>query len=281
MKLIHRMKILAAVVQEMGLDMSVQQAHSLLFKLCTEYMEHNHHYEFIPQTDGPISLQAEADKKILVKKKLFEDTDNYKAVTGGYRCAVDLDFFEKMAVQKLKNDWQGKDFDELQNHLKEKYPDMFAGNTVAQNDELAFFTIGYEGLSPDEYLQKLLKNNVHLLCDVRKNAYSQKFGFSKNELKSALNKVGIEYLHIPDLGIRSEMRETLETYQDYKTLFDFYEKEILPNQTKNLNLLVKLMHEYKRIAITCFEAKYYECHRSRIAKNLEKNNDFKVEIYNI
>lgn len=281
MKLIHRIKILAAVVQEIGLDMSVQHAHSLLYLLCNEYLEHNHYYEFIPQADGPVSLQAEADKEILVKKKLFENTGNYKAVTGGYRCAVDLDFFEKIAVQKLKNDWSTKGFEELQNHLKDKYPHMFAGNNTTHNDELAFFTIGYEGLSPDEYIQRLLKNNVHLLCDVRKNAYSQKFGFSKNELKNALDKVGIEYLHIPDLGIRSEMRETLETYQDYKTLFDFYEREILPSQIENLNLLLNLMHQHKRIAITCFEAKYHECHRSKIADKLEKSPDFKIEINHI
>jgi len=260
---------------------SPSHAHSLLFLLCNEYIEHNHYYEFIPQAEGPFSLQAEADKDALVKKKILENSYEYKSVAGSYRCALDLDFFEKIAIQRLKNDWAGKNFEELQNHLREKYPAFFSDNAAKNNTELAFFTIGYEGLSPDEYLQKLLKNNVRLLCDVRKNAYSQKFGFSKNELQNVLKKGGIEYLHIPDLGIKSEMRGNLETYQDYKNLFEHYEKEILPNQVENLNFLAKLMHQHRRIAITCFEAKYHECHRSKIADWLEKIPDVKIEIIHI
>jgi uncharacterized protein (DUF488 family) len=247
-----------------------------LFLLCNEYLENNIYYEFVPQNYGPISLQAEKDKKALIKKNLFENQPNYKPVAIGYRCAVDLDFFEKLAVQKLKNDWGAKNFEDLQNYLQGKYPNYFNLNGT-KNNEPAFFTIGYEGVSLDEYLQKLLKNNVRLLCDVRKNAYSQKFGFSKNELQNALKKVGLEYIHIPELGVKSEMRESLETAQDYKTLFDFYESEVLPNQPEKLNLLVDLMHQHKRIAITCFEAKHHECHRSRIAKNLQKNKGLEIE----
>jgi hypothetical protein len=40
----------------------------------------------------------------------------------------------------------------------------------------------------------LLQNDVTLLCDVRKNAYSQKFGFTKNELEAMLARAGIEYV---------------------------------------------------------------------------------------
>ena len=46
-------------------------------------------------------------------------------------------------------------------------------------------TIGYEGLSLEQYIVTLLINDVRVLCDVRKNAYSQKFGFSKNQLAKA------------------------------------------------------------------------------------------------
>ena len=47
------------------------------------------------------------------------------------------------------------------------------------------FTIGYEGISLETYINKLIINDVNVLCDVRKNAYSQKYGFSKQTLELA------------------------------------------------------------------------------------------------
>ena len=41
----------------------------------------------------------------------------------------------------------------------------------------------------------LIREDVKLLCDVRKNPLSMKFGFSKNQLKGILEGVGIEYIH--------------------------------------------------------------------------------------
>ena len=45
-----------------------------------------------------------------------------------------------------------------------------------------FFTIGYEGSSFEGYLNRLIKNNVKTLVDVRHNPLSRKFGFSKKTL---------------------------------------------------------------------------------------------------
>jgi uncharacterized protein (DUF488 family) len=81
--------------------------------------------------------------------------------------------------------------------------------------EPTLFTIGYEGISLDTYINKLIVNDVKILCDVRKNAYSQKYGFSKSQLKTACEGVEIEYLHIPNLGIVSEKRQELKVKEKY------------------------------------------------------------------
>ena len=47
---------------------------------------------------------------------------------------------------------------------------------------------------------------IGLLCDVRKNPLSRKFGFSKKKLKHITETVGIKYVHIPELGIESDKR---------------------------------------------------------------------------
>ena len=183
-----------------------------------------------------------------------------------------------MAVQDLKNNWQGKTTEKLHSHIKSHYPKYFIATSSGNDLELAFFTIGYEGLSLESYLNKLLDSNVRLLCDIRKNAFSQKYGFSKSELSDALGKVGISYQHIPSLGIVSEKRQQLNTDQDYKQLFDEYEQETLINQQASLDKLVELLHQYKRIAITCFEADVYHCHRSRVAKSLSNQEGFPCKI---
>ncbi len=281
MKLIHRMKILMAVIQELSGRISATDLHPYLFLYCHEFVEHNHYYDFIPQATGPYSLQAEADKETLINKGCLEKSEDWIAKESIERFAVPLDFFEKMGVQKMKNCWQDKSSEELQAHLQENYPDYFAGDKQPANTgnrDIVFYTIGYEGLSPEAYLNKLVANDVKLLCDVRKNAFSQKYGFSKGELKGALEKVGIAYKHIPDLGIISEKRQNLGTDKDYRELFDEYEKETLIHQQDKLDLLTQLLEENKRIAITCFEAKYHQCHRSRVARALGDRKGFNYKI---
>ena len=138
------------------------------------------------------------------------------------------------------------------------------------DDSTMFFTIGYEGISQESYLNKLIKNNVKLLCDVRKNPLSMKYGFSQNQLKDACECLGIQYMHIPDLGIISVKRKELNTQADYEKLFAEYERTTLREEKKSLELVLDLLKQYKRVAITCFEACETQCHRGRIAKTLQK-----------
>ena len=49
-----------------------------------------------------------------------------------------------------------------------------------------------------------------------------KYGFSKKQLKTACNGVGIEYIHIPEVGIESDKRQELNTQADYDKLFKLY-----------------------------------------------------------
>lgn len=73
------------------------------------------------------------------------------------------------------------------------------------------FTIGYEGISLETYLNRLIENDVKLLVDVRSNPLSMKYGFSKNTLNKYCQSIGIEYEHIPEVGIQSQERKHLST----------------------------------------------------------------------
>ena len=70
------------------------------------------------------------------------------------------------------------------------------------------------------YLNLLIRARAStLLCDVRRNAISRKYGFSKTTLERACTGVGIRYEHLPELGIESWRRRGLKTEADFKDLF--------------------------------------------------------------
>jgi uncharacterized protein (DUF488 family) len=143
------------------------------------------------------------------------------------------------------------------------------------------FTIGYEGSSIDHYLCRLLKNNVSVLVDVRKNPLSRKHGFSKKSLQSYLEKVDIQYYHLPELGIKSSLRKNLNGKQSYEKLFDDYVATILPAQGSALEKIKELLFKHHRIALTCFEAEYQMCHRHKITELLESDSNLDIPIAHI
>ena len=133
-----------------------------------------------------------------------------------------------------------------------------------------FFTIGYEGISLETYLNKLIINDVRLLVDVRKNSFSMKYGFSKSQLKNACESIGIAYMHLPQLGIESENRQELNSLNDYNKLFESYKKTTLKTNIEFLIQLKELSEKYSRVAITCFEKEICMCHRGVVAKEIKK-----------
>ena len=139
-------------------------------------------------------------------------------------------------------------------------------------NENSIVTIGYEGRKIDQFLSILVENKVGKLIDVRKNAFSRKSGYSKNPLKSALEKRGISYLHMPELGIESAQRQNL-TEKGFIELFKCYALELRAKE----DLLddIKSLALKEKVALMCFEAKESDCHRGEIAKRFG-DEGFKV-----
>ncbi len=143
-------------------------------------------------------------------------------------------------------------------------------DAAPRENGMGLFTIGYEGDSIDGYLNRLIRNNVHLLCDVRKNPLSRKTGFSKRQLAGYCEKVGIAYRHLPELGIPGSRRRELNSREDYDALFEEYEREDLPLAGNAIEELGRLLKEHKRIALTCFEKDHECCHRHCVAEAMER-----------
>jgi len=154
-------------------------------------------------------------------------------------------------------------------------------NAKPKSTKTVLFTIGYEGISLEEYLVRLLKNDVKVLVDVRNNPLSMKYGFSKTLLKRYCESIGIRYVHIPEVGIHSEQRQELNTQADYDKLFTVYRKQNLIKTTKAQTDILNLLKENKRIALTCFEANICRCHRKHLAEAIEILPGFEYKVEHI
>ncbi len=130
------------------------------------------------------------------------------------------------------------------------------------------YTIGYQGLTLELYLNKLLGARVTLLCDVRWNPISRKHGFSKTTLSQECNNVGIKYEHLRELGIPTEKRNNLKTQEDHDALLAEYEREMLPAQNQAIRRIQKWMETGECVALTCYEKNPEQCHRHCVADAL-------------
>ena len=108
-----------------------------------------------------------------------------------------------------------------------------------------------------------------------------KYGFSKSQLKKYCASLGIEYIHLPEVGIQSEQRQELNTQTDYDKLFEVYRKKNLTATGKTQNEILNLLKHHKRIALTCFEANICQCHRKHLAEAIENLPGFSYEVKHI
>lgn len=284
----YREKCLAAFMERLEDWLPSIQIQKLLFLLC-ESLD-NKIYDFMPYKYGCYSMQLSQDLRNLVKDGyLLCEADGpshkYKISRNDLGLNKLIEEEDNLIINKVIKRFGAIQKNDLIKYTYLNYP-FFAINSVMakdllserellsvmkqrpQKDERTLMTIGYEGLSLEKYIVILIKNDVHILCDVRKNAYSQKFGFSKIQLQKACEGAGIKYEHLPNLGIVTEKRKDLKEQSDYDVLFEEYENTTLIEAKNELNHLYKLLQDEKRIALTCFEHNPLQCHRSRIAKKL-------------
>jgi uncharacterized protein (DUF488 family) len=129
----------------------------------------------------------------------------------------------------------------------------------------AVYTLGYEGLSIDEFFGLLTENGILHLIDVRRDPVSRRYGFHKKTLSNLCEGYGIEYTHLPELGIESKYRKGLKTEADRKALLSRYEAETISREKEAVALLSRLMSE-RPCVLVCVESDPNRCHRSILAK---------------
>lgn len=280
MKLIYRKRVLLAITQSFRGELSATHFQKLLFLFTERQVKKN--YDFVPYRFGCFSFQAMADKSRLTKDGFLEDVKNWKTTSCDINFASTLNDFDRKELTKFRTKYHNFSTKELIREIYLTYPYYAINSEIAEKylnvEEIekisklkpsdvktSLFTIGYEGRTLEIYLNLLIQNNIKVLCDVRKNPLSMKYGFSKKTLQNACEVFNIKYIHLPELGIESAKRQNLKTQSDYDSLFQDYEKTVLHQQFKAITFIIDLLNNYNRVALTCFEYSPNRCHRTRIA----------------
>jgi hypothetical protein len=280
-----RQQFLLSFIEKLNEPLSATDFQKLLFLYITQ--NNLSYYDFVPYLFGCYSMQAAEDINTLQAMGWLENKNDkiqyFKSdkVSGANFSFMGLDGAVSEQLPKVRGN-------RLVKLVYEQYP-YFAINSQKANSIMdaegiarinmvkeqykntarMLFTIGYEGISLEHYLNTLIKNNIVILCDVRNNPLSRKFGFSKSSLQKYLGNIGIKYVHLPELGITSEKRNNLSSAEDYQNLFQDYEAS-LSNRGEYLDRLYQLLVSNARIALTCFEHDPAHCHRHVIRDYLKK-----------
>lgn len=277
----YRRKIILALLQVFGGRLEKISLQKLLFLICQKQKDPE--YDFIPYLYGCYSHSAKADLFTMVKKDfLTEDDISYSKKDRKSYLSL-LDEVDKKLVQQAYVLYKEMDGDKLMKHTYTNFP-YYAINSITAERLLTkeqlskvktfrpaittttLYTLGYQGISLEAYLNKLIKHDIKVLVDVRNNPLSQKFGFSKSQLIKFCEGLNIEYIHLGEVGIQSEYRQELKEQRDYDNLFNSYKKKTLVNTIPTQQKILKLLKDKKQIALTCFEANICQCHRKHLAE---------------
>lgn len=285
--LYERQKHLLALVNALGGEVGGLDFQKLLLLYCLE-VEESPSYEFVPYKFGGFSFTSYADKRCLIGKGLLADENwIWKLTPEGKVVPISVSILT--AMSRFVKRHAGLRGDALVAEAYRRHPYYAIRSEIAEQvligDAAALkaiaaarsskgrpglCTIGYEGRTLEGFLNVLIQDDVTVLCDVRQNPMSRKYGFSKSTLQKSCEGVGIRYEHLPELGIASENRRELKTQKDYDTLFDAYTHDSLPNQLKVLKKIMSWIERSERVALACYERLPEQCHRTCVATELER-----------
>lgn len=282
--LFARQRELLQLLDAVGGNASKLDFQKLLFLYCQE-LTSDAPYDFVPYRFGAFSFTSYADRRKLIERGFLVDDECGWKITDRGRNAIGRMPEVLFAFARRYRDLRG---DELVADAYRRFP-FFATRseiakrvlkedyaTLAQIESYrkrlpgpALHTIGYEGHTLESYLLALLKSGITILCDVRRNPISRKYGFSKSTLAHGSEGIGIRYEHLPELGIASEQRQALETQADYDTLFDEYEQMWLPKHSAALEKIGGWIDAGNSVALTCYEHHPHQCHRHCVSEAIE------------
>lgn len=289
----YRRKVILALLQLFDGELNKISLQKLLFLFSHRQVKAE--YDFVPYKYGCYSFSANADLSVMVKGGILSETPTSFVINERADYVQALKKDDRKLMQEIKQQFGKMNVNALMRYTYLHFPYWAINSKKAKeilsaeelqkvnesepsSKKIALFTIGYQGISLEKYLNRLIKNNIKVLVDVRYNPVSMKYGFSKSQLHYYCENLDIRYVHFPEVGIASAQRRTLNTQEDYDKLFASYKQDNLTKTVSTQMQIFNLLKQYERIALTCFEANICQCHRKYLAEAIEKLPGFEYEI---
>lgn len=136
-------------------------------------------------------------------------------------------------------------------------------------------TFGYEGLTIERFIARLVQAGTQVVIDVRANPLSRKPGFSKKSFRAHLEAAGISYVHAIEVGCPKPVRDRYKqdsNWDMYTRGYTAFLKTRSDDVAAIANAASKAM-----VCLVCFEADYALCHRSFVADAVAAKAELKVE----
>jgi uncharacterized protein (DUF488 family) len=127
------------------------------------------------------------------------------------------------------------------------------------------YTLGYQGLSLDAYIDILKEHPVRKVLDVRAAAWSRKPGFIKSTMQEGLGEAGIDYRHLRSAG------NPFRKDEDSDNILEKYREYLIkhPDPLEAIEAeIAQSAKEHASVCLTCFEKDPQDCHRSIISELL-------------
>lgn len=143
-------------------------------------------------------------------------------------------------------------------------------NGARAHQDADFFTLGYSRRTIDEILTALVAAGVRTLVDIRRNAVSRyRPELSKTNLARLVEARGLQYVHVPELGVPREIRAKAMHAGTRDVIWDWYDQHVVAAYLGN-NLLGFFNSVEHPVALMCTEIDPAECHRHRLFVALEE-----------
>ena len=202
----ERQRLLLALTDSLGGNVAHTDFQKLLF-LYTKDWETEASYDFVPYHFGGFSFTSLADKRRLIERGFLAEDENRWVLTEVGRRTARVEKKLTARTTRFAAAHAGLRGDALIAETYRRHPYYATRSRVAErvltskSDRAAvqdakpkprgagLVTIGYEGRRLEGYLNLLLQDTVTILCDVRRNPLSRKYGFAKSTLRAACESV--------------------------------------------------------------------------------------------
>jgi uncharacterized protein (DUF488 family) len=150
---------------------------------------------------------------------------------------------------------------------------------MAAAAQVRLWTVGHSNVPAERFFELLAQHEIALVADVRRYPGSRRHPhFSASALATSLDRRGIGYLHLPELGgrrqARTDSRNTAWRHPAFRGYADYMETPAFADGLARLRQAAANL----RTAVMCAEALWWQCHRGLIADALRAAGDTVVHI---